>query len=192
MSEKESLNQSSFGTVIKEIQTITTVCYILAVGIGMLFNFKKYDEFGINIFDYADVLDFLIAPFADVIIVIFTTISVLMAYLLFSLDVYLEKKYPASYARMSLGMHRKTWYALYRYVCTAAFCISYLYIFAGMYGRLKMKRINQQPEISLKFADNETARGIVIGKTKDILFLLTNEQVRAIPISSAVKEFEIK
>ena len=31
----------------------------------------------------------------------------------------------------------------------------------------------------------------MIGKTKDVIFLLTNEKVEAIPITSLVKEFEI-
>ena len=35
------------------------------IAIGMLFTFQRYDEFGINIFEYTDVLDFLIAPFGD-------------------------------------------------------------------------------------------------------------------------------
>lgn len=60
---KEGLIKDTYKTVITEIQTILTISYIFAVGIGMLFTFQKYSEFGINIFDYADVFDFLIAPF---------------------------------------------------------------------------------------------------------------------------------
>jgi hypothetical protein len=34
--------------------------------------------------------------------------------------------------------------------------------------------------------------GKLIGKTKDILFLLNNDSVEAIPITSVVKEIKIK
>ena len=55
-----------------------------------------------------------------------------------------------------------------------------------------MNQIKENSPIKLKFSDNENINGIVIGKTKDILFLLQNEKVKAIPINSLVKEFEIK
>jgi hypothetical protein len=185
-------NSPTFGSVISELQTIISVSYISAVGIGMLFNFKKYDQFGINIFDYADVFDFLIAPFADGIIILFTIASVLMAYLLFRLDVFWERRFPTSYARMSFGLHNKPWYSFYRYITTIFLGITYLYLSASVYGRMKTRSIKQQQEVSVVLTDNEVQKGIMIGKTRDIVFLLTKEKVKAIPISSSVKEFEIR
>ena len=49
-----------------------------------------------------------------------------------------------------------------------------------------------QNDISLRLEDNEIKSGKLIGKTKDILFLLKNENVYAIPITSLVKEIKIK
>lgn len=45
--------------------------------------------------------------------------------------------------------------------------------------------------MQLKFSDNETINGIMIGKTKEIIFFL-NGKVTALPITALVKEFEIK
>ena len=81
-----------FVTIRKELQTIITISYIISIGIGMLFNAKKYSEFGINIFDYADVFFYLIAPFADIKILFFTLISLIIPYLIyFSNDVVKRK-----------------------------------------------------------------------------------------------------
>lgn len=62
---KEGLIKDAYEALIKELQTILTIAYIFSVAIGMLFTYHKYNEFNINIFDYADILDFLIAPFSD-------------------------------------------------------------------------------------------------------------------------------
>ena len=48
------------------------------------------------------------------------------------------------------------------------------------------------PPINLKYADNEVVRGILIGKTSDVLFLMENEKVVVIPISSRVKKYDVK
>lgn len=89
---KEGLIKDAYELIIKEIQTIITVSYIIAVAVGMLFNFQKYAEFDINIFDYGDVFDFLIAPFSDVYIILFATVSILIVYLLLIMDSYWKKK----------------------------------------------------------------------------------------------------
>ncbi len=66
MKEKnEGLIKNSYELIIGELQTIISISYIVAIAIGMVFLFEKYSQFGINIFDYADVFDFIIAPFAD-------------------------------------------------------------------------------------------------------------------------------
>ncbi len=73
---REGLVKDTYQLVIKEIQTLITLFYIIAVGIGMLFNFQKFSEFDINILEYADIFDFLIAPFSDVYILFFSIVSV--------------------------------------------------------------------------------------------------------------------
>ena len=79
---KEGLIKDTYELIFKEIQTVITIFYILIVGIGMLFTYHKYSEFGINIFDYADVFDFLVAPFSDFKILLFSTITITLVFLL--------------------------------------------------------------------------------------------------------------
>ena len=38
-----------------------------------------------------------------------------------------------------------------------------------------MEQIEKQPPIKLRFSDNEIIKGKLIGKTKDVIFLLSNK-----------------
>lgn len=188
---KNELLKSKHKVVLKEIQTVITILYVLAVGIGMLFSFQKFSEFGINIFDYADVFDFLIAPFSDLKILLFTIISMTLAYLFFRFDLLWKRKFPKSYTKMNFGLDKKIWYNTFRYFAFTLIFIFYLYMGADKYGNISKEYVLNQPSIKIRFADNEIKKGKIIGKTKDIIFLLISEQVEAIPITCSVKEIEI-
>ena len=188
---KEELIKDPFKMVIKELQTAITVSYIMAVGIGMLFTFQKFSEFGINIFDYADVFDFLIAPFSDLKIMLFTIVSITLAYLFFRFDLLWKRKFPKSYTKLNFGWDQKTWYNSFRLFAFALILIFYLYLAADKYGNISKEQILNQPSIELRFTDNEIIEGKMIGKTKDIIFLLAGENIKAVPITSLVKEIEI-
>ena len=188
---KEGIIKDTYEVALKEIQTVITVSYILAVGIGMLFNFQKYSEFGINIFDYADVFDFLIAPFSDIKIFLFTIISLILTYSIFRIDLLWKRKFPKSYSKHSFGWDKKTWYNSFRYISFTILFIFYLYISANYYGRISKEQILNQASIKIRFSDDEFKKGKMIGKTKDVIFILNGEKVEAIPITSLVKEIQI-
>ncbi|MEN2281313.1 hypothetical protein AAGF08_04180 [Algoriphagus sp. SE2] len=189
---KEGLIKDTYELVLKEIQTIITLSYIIVVGIGMLFNFQKYSEFGINIFDYSDVFDFLIAPFSDFYILLFAVGSITIVFILIKMDSFWEKKWPKSYARLNFGGNKKSWYKTYRIIVFGVSFILYLYISADFYGTYTKDKINSLENTSIRLEDNEIRSGKLIGKTKDVIFILNDENVYAIPISSLVKEIKIK
>ena len=87
-----------------------TLTYLFAIGIGMLFNHYKYSAFNINIFDYATVFDFLIAPFADFRILLITLVTINITYLLYLGDKYWQEHYPQNYTRFTFNIERFTWY----------------------------------------------------------------------------------
>ena len=188
---KEGIIKNTYEAVLKEMQTLISISYLLVVGIGMLFNYHKYEEFGINIFDYADVFDFLIAPFSDSKILLFSMLSLMVPYLLYKFDFMWKSKYPKTYSRMSFGWDEKSWYKLFTYFSFAFLLIFYLYISADLYGKISKKQILKRGTTSIRYSDNEIKEGKMIGKTKDIMFLLVDENVEAIPITSLVKEIQI-
>ncbi|WP_254712763.1 hypothetical protein [Polaribacter sp. AHE13PA] len=189
---KEGLIKDTYELIFKEIQTVITIFYILIVGIGMLFTYQKYSEFGINIFDYADVFDFLVAPFSDFKILLFSTITITLVFLFFKLDSLFNRKFPKNYSRINFGWDKKSWFNSYRYSLFFILFIFYLYLSADFYGKFTSKQTKENSPINLKYSDNENINGIVIGKTKDVIFLLQGKKVKAIPINSIIKEFEIK
>lgn len=189
---KEGLIKDTYELIIKELQTVITISYIVTVGIGMLFNYHKYSEFGINIFDYSDIFDFLIAPFSDGAILLFALASVTIVFLFVQLDLTWEKKWPKSYSRLNFGGNKKSWYKTYRIIVFAVTFILYLFIASEYYGRYTKDKIMKRDNISIRLEDNEIRSGKLIGKTKDVIFILNNKSVYAIPISSSVKEVQIK
>ncbi len=188
---KEGIIKDAYELIIKEIQTIISISYITAVAIGMLFNYQKFILFGINIFDYADVFDFLISPFSDFKILSFTLVSIVLASIILYLDVLWKRKYPESYSRLNLGVDQKPWFTPMRYISGAMLMILYLIISSGIYGKMSKKEILSQAPIEIRFSDDEIMSGKMIGKTNNVIFLLSDEDVRAIPITSLVKEIEI-
>ncbi|MGW8123832.1 hypothetical protein ACV07N_14335 [Roseivirga echinicomitans] len=189
---KEGLIKDAYEAIIKEIQTVITIGYVLTVGIGMLFNYQFYSEFGINVFDYSDVFDFLIAPFADFKILFFSVASIGISSIILQMDITWAKKFPKSYSKANFGWDKKPWFKKFRFIVFGFSFLAYLYLSADTYGRYTSNQIKEQAPIELRFADNEIKSGIMIGKTSNIIFLLDDKKVSAIPITSLVKEFEIK
>lgn len=189
---KEGLIKNKYELVIKEFQTILSASYVVMVAIGMLFNYYKYSEFGINIFQYYDVLDFLIAPFVDYSILIFTIISVLLPFLFYKLDIFIKNKFPKFYSKSNLGFDKKEWFKYLRIIVFCGLSFFYFSLTAKLYGKITKKQTLKQPEIAITYADNEIINGIVIGKTKEVIFLYSDEKVKAVALTSQVKEYEIK
>lgn len=189
---EEGLIKDTYELVIKEIQTLVTIFYLLTVGIGMLFNYQKYAEFDINIFYYADILDFLIAPFSDGYILLFATTSIILVYFLIKADIWMKNQWPKTYSVLSLGQAKKPWFKNVIIITYVLSAILYLYLSADIYGSYTKGKIMDRSDISIRLEDNEVRSGKLIGKTKEVVFLLNDENVYAIPITSLVKEIKIR
>ncbi|MFC5046100.1 hypothetical protein ACFSTE_04965 [Aquimarina hainanensis] len=189
----EGLIKNSYEVIIGELQTLMSISYIITVGIGMLFSFQKYHQFGINIFEYADIFDFLIAPFSDIKVLLFSFGSIFFGFSLIRFDVYWKKKNPESYSKINMGMDKKKWFNPVRYTVYSIILLSYLYIASDGYGNSIKKQIETEGKtIGVKFNDGDIRKGILIGKTSEYLFLKTKEKITAIPVKSMVKEIDIK
>lgn len=191
MEKDEGLIKDAIELIIKEIQTITTIAYLCLVGIGMLFNAYYYFLFGINIFEYSDVLDFLIAPFGDLFIFLFVIISLAILYLLYRLDSYHVKKQTGWYMKMYFGWHNKPNFERKRKIMMLSFIPLYIIIGAQYYGLITRNRTLNCDPITIHYADGKTISGIKIGKTKNEFFLLEGDKVKVIPYQSVVNEIDI-
>lgn len=189
---KEGLIKDAYELILKEIQTILTLLYLLMIGVGMLFNYKKYAPFKINIFEYADVFDFLIAPFQDVRIVMVSMLVLLIPIALFWVGFYLKKKTPKIHSILNFGLGNKLWYQRLKIILFGLILFYSLTEGATGYGNFMKNNIDLNQTIAVKFANEEVLEGQLIGKTRDVLFLYTNNKVKIIPIGSAVNDIEIK
>ncbi len=58
-----------------DFQGYTTIGYLTIVVIGMMFDYQYYQNFGINIFEYSDILDFLLAPAKNLEVILFALVT---------------------------------------------------------------------------------------------------------------------
>lgn len=141
--KKNGLIDDKYELIVKEFQTILSVFYLLLVGIGMLFSYSKYSKFGINIFQYSDIFDFLLAPFRDVTIFIFSFITIFVVFLVYKLNELTKKKFPKYYnSKFNFGLLKSK-----PILTMIMMFLLYLYIFSGKYGKLSKKRILIEPNI---------------------------------------------
>lgn len=189
---KDGLIKDAYELILKEIQTIITLLYLLMVGVGMLFSYKKYSRFEINIFEYADVFDFLVTPFQDSRIIIASIVTLIFPIGIFRLGFYIKKRFPKFYLILNFGLSNKRWYKRMKVVLFGLVLLYVLVETANGYANHIKNRIDLSQTISVKFANDEIVDGKLIGKTKEVIFFYTDEKMKIIPITSLVKEIEIK
>lgn len=177
--------------VFAQMQTYLTILYLLAIGTGMLFNYYKYKLFNINIFDYASIFDFLITPFADVNVLIFTICTLILTFVIYKIDAVLRNKYPIWYSKFIFGVDRFAWYRELRAGFNLIILIIYLVLAANLYGKLNYKQTFGNEKVAIQFSDQSSMHGVLIGKTSEFFFLLEENSVKAIPVSSIVRSINI-
>ena len=64
---------------IEHVGTALTVGYLILVAVGMFHSVLGYRHFGVNILDYAEASDFLLAPFRDPMVLLVTVVPGVLA-----------------------------------------------------------------------------------------------------------------
>lgn len=188
---KDNKLNDAFTVMLKELQTILTVAYVFAVGIGMLFSYYKFAKFDINIFDYADLFDFLIAPFSDITILIATLTALLLSYISFRLELLAHERFPAAYSIFAMRLDRKPWYNSYRSLMYLVLSLLLLNLAADKYGDYIREEVMKGPSVMVVYISGETVKGKMIGKTSEIIFIFTEQTLLAIPFNAVVKKIEL-
>lgn len=191
MKEKnEGLVKDAYELILGDIQTILAVLYVLMIGLGMLFKYKIYAEFGINIFDYADVFDFLIAPFQDISIIIAAFLATIIPIAIIRLDFYSQRWFPKMYTVLNFGWNKKNWYNKFRMLAFWGLLVWCIFETTSGYARHIKHSIDSKENIAITYVNNEMIKGKMIGKTKEVIFLLKGKEVKVIPLSF-VKEMDV-
>jgi len=154
---------------------------VAASVIGMFYAWSYLREFGINVFNYAQVSDFLVASLKEP----FTWLLVVLAVLLVQFDNIcsrrVEKKGPARWIR---------WYASPRYRLINNFVavyivLSFIFIYAGMQARTT--KAGEGKFVDVTYADGDAATSrMLLGTTGQFVFLFDNlsQRVEIHPLES--------
>ncbi len=188
--KKNGLIDDKYELIVKEFQTVLSVFYLLLVGIGMLFSYSKYSKFGINIFQYSDIFDFLLTPFRDITIFGFSFITIFVVYLVYKLNKLTENKFPKFYnSKFNFGLIKSK-----PILSSIIMFFLYLFIFSGKYGKMNEKRILTKPNIiEIVLGNGKSIKGNLIGKNNGYIFLLEKEnEVNIYPISNSINIIKIK
>lgn len=179
--------------IFRELQNVLTFGYLCLVIIGMLFESIYYLMFDINIFEYSDILDFLLAPFRRPITIVFLAISILTAVITFTFDRFLQRKTPKLYQVMYFGMAPKTEKGRQRFrtisVISLFIMLNLAYALTIGSEQKQFLKTNPQPNVRVNyFGEQEPTPGYKIGMNSNYLFVYTDkEEIEIIPIDSNIK-----
>ena len=189
----EGLVRDKYETTIRELQTVLASGYLCLIIIGMIYEAAFYQPFSINIFEYAEILDFLLVPFRRPVTLLLLLVTILLSYGVYYSDVALEKKFPKFYRITTFYQNTRKGYAIYRIVSVVIVFIIYVTITGWALGKLTRKQIlvEKKPDIELRYSGNTNAflQGKKIGKNGSYLFVMDlQDKVRIIPIDSHIQE----
>ncbi|PID30172.1 MAG: hypothetical protein CR982_01570 [Candidatus Cloacimonadota bacterium] len=186
--KKDKIIDNKLRKFIKDFQYYLPIFYILLVFIGMLFSYNKYKEFGINIFQYSEISDFLITPFRDLIILAVTIFTAFLGLAIYKLNEYI-KRFPRFYnSKLNFGMMKSN-----PIVATVILIVIYLLIFSNTYGKYNKKHFSENSKtVLLELVTNDIKSGKLIGKNNGYIFLMTGNNVKIVPIGTSIKEISIK
>lgn len=76
----EPAQSPRYQLLVDHLGTGLTLSYLALVAIGMFHSVLGYRHFGINILDYAEASDFLLAPFRDPMVMVVTVLPAVLAF----------------------------------------------------------------------------------------------------------------
>ncbi len=163
----ESRPTSWIASLLREHPALLlTAVYVVASAIGMFYSWSYLRHFGINVFNYAQIGDFLLASLKEP----FTWALVLLAVFLVSMDNAASRR-----AEQKVSSRWFRWYGSPRYR-SINFLVAVLMILAFLFGYAQMKArqtfegYGQVVQVTL--ADQSDARSaILLGTTSQFLFL---------------------
>lgn len=110
----------------------------------------------------------------------------LISWALISLDRIVERRFPRvhRFFSLSLGMEKRMGRRGSRFVTSALTMIIFLSASSLVMREMVVKEILAQKPIHIRFHGNEVKTGIEIGKTREVLFLKSGQEVKAIPLTT--------
>ena len=178
----------------KDISLSLTLSYVALVAIGITFNSAYYICFRINIIQYSDISDFLLAPFRDPFILIFTIGTIVFLHYNNIFDNWLEEKHPKIHQRLYIGLDKEKFQQWYASKGMVFVIVLYVYFVALLYGIFQSNKVKkgESDYICVIMKDNHfepTDTLYFVGKNNGFTFLYNKnkKQTNIIPMSDVLR-----
>lgn len=194
---EEGLIKDRTELIFKELQSVLTLAYLLVILIGMIDSYIYYQYFDINIFDYSEIFDFLVAPFRKTVTLVYLGIAFFSAYIGYLLDTSMEKYFPKFHKKINFGLTTKPWFKIYRLVSLIAVIFILLIAASQESGEKRQQKMMElkgyDTEIVFDSGKNKRLKGFKIGMTSNYFFLLDSaKSIQIIPINNQVEKILVK
>jgi hypothetical protein len=145
---------------------LVSLVYVTASAIGMFYSWDYLRRFGINVFHFAQISDFLLGSLKEP----FTWLVVITASALVSLDSWYSRRCEARGAARWLRWYANPRYRSMNYLAVVVITLLFLDLLATVNARATMAGSGQRVEVRL--ADGSAARTVtLLGTTGQFLFL---------------------
>jgi len=160
--------------------------YLLLIGIGMLFSYQYYANWGIDVFQFAGFEDFLLAPFKDMLVLFFVPVSVLISYLAIRFSKKLDRKYPrlSKYWNFGITAESKNYNQFMNFHLFAGILL-YLHISSSIFSAYREYRVRKHPEnyrVNVQLEDGSFQPYLLLGLTENFVLVLSEKERQAIAI----------
>ncbi len=160
---------------------VVSALYVAASIVGMFYSWAFLREFGINVFNYAQISDFLLVSLKEP----FTWVLVLLALLLVSADNASSRRIERREVGRLLAWYGSPRYRMVNNFVAVVMVLLFIYIFASV--RAETAREGDGKVVDVMFADSGAATtALLLGTTGQFVFLYdeTTERVDIHPIEN--------
>ncbi len=159
----------------KEPGHALTFGYILLIVIGLLFDFSYYNALKINVIQFVELDDLLLAPIQDALVLITVLGFCLFLYGLIEWDIWWRKTNPESYLRYNKWSGNKDPFSekaiRTRSVLFPLMFIAYVILGAMLYGVIKAKKVKKGNADKVRLTIKDMPVDSVANKNKPIFFI---------------------
>lgn len=145
---------------------LVSMIYVVASAIGMFYSWSYLRRFGINVFHFAQIGDFLLVSFKEP----FTWLIVMAASTLIALDTWLSRRCEQHGAPRWLGWYASARYRSMNYLAVVVVVLVMLDVLAAVKARNTLAGNGERVEVLLAASDAKTSVDL-IGSTGQFLFL---------------------
>jgi hypothetical protein len=159
----------------KEPGHALTFGYVLLIFIGLIFDYFYYKGFNINVIQFVELDDLLLAPVQDIRVLICVFVFGIIMFLLIEFDIWWSVKHPDNYKKWYRFSYFKDPFSengkRYRFFLFIFGFIAYIMMGASTYSNLKAKKVKQGKEDKIQITFNNPSIDSVYIKNKPLFFV---------------------